>query len=151
MTKAIYFDMDGTFVNLYGVENWLDFLINEDVTPYAKAKPLIRLSTFAFLLNMLHKKGWHIGVVSWLSKNGSETYNKNVTMAKIEWLEKHLPSVKWDEIVIVPYGTPKQTVVTKPNGILVDDEEQNRKNWLGYAVDETKIFDTLKLLRTAVA
>ena len=24
MTRAIYFDMDGTIANLYGVDNWLD-------------------------------------------------------------------------------------------------------------------------------
>ena len=28
MTKAIYFDMDGTIADLYAVENWLDDLIN---------------------------------------------------------------------------------------------------------------------------
>lgn len=151
MEKAIYFDMDGTFVNLYGVENWLEMLINEDVTPYANAKPLVRLSTFAFLLNKLHKKGWHIGIVSWLSKNGSEEYNNAVTNAKVEWLAKHIPSVKWDEIKIVKYGTPKSSVVNFKNSVLIDDEENNRNEWEGVAFDETKIFDILKVFRTAVA
>ena len=41
MTKTINFDMDGTFVDLYGVKNWLDYLINEDITPYKTAKPLV--------------------------------------------------------------------------------------------------------------
>ena len=151
MTKAIYFDMDGTFVNLYGVENWLEMLINEDVTPYATAKPLIRLSTFAFYLNRLHKNGWHIGIVSWLSKNGSKKYNNAVVNAKIEWLEKHIPSVKWDEIKIVKYGTPKSSVVNFKNGILFDDEENNRNEWNGLALDETKIFNMLKVFDSAVA
>ena len=39
----INLDMDGTITNLYGVQNWLDYLIAEDVTPYAIAKPLLRL------------------------------------------------------------------------------------------------------------
>ena len=30
---TIYFDMDGTLANFYGVENWLDYLENEDTTP----------------------------------------------------------------------------------------------------------------------
>ena len=30
MTKAIYFDMDGTIANFYGVDGWLNDLINEN-------------------------------------------------------------------------------------------------------------------------
>ena len=30
---TIYFDMDGTIANLYGVESWLDFLQKEDAYP----------------------------------------------------------------------------------------------------------------------
>ena len=144
MTKAIYFDMDGTIANLYGVENWLEMLVNEDSTPYAIAKPLVRLCTLARLLNKLQKEGWHIGVVSWLSKNGSDEYNEDVTNAKIEWLNKHMASVKWNEIKIVKYGTPKEKIVNKPMGILFDDEEQNRKNWKGVAYDERKLLEVLK-------
>lgn len=144
MTKAIYFDMDGTIANFYGVENWLDFIINEDTTPYAIAEPLIRFSALARVLNNLQKKGWHIGIVSWLAKNGSDHYNKEVTATKVKWLETHLKSVKFDEIKIVKYGTPKSSVVEKPNGILFDDEEPNRKNWKGTAYDERKIMEVLK-------
>ena len=53
----------------------------------------------------------NFGVVSWLSKNGSEKYNNAVTETKMEWLANHMPSVKWNEIKIVEYGTPKSTVV----------------------------------------
>ena len=144
MTKAIYFDMDGTIANFYGVENWLEYLLNEDVTPYAIAKPLIRFSALARVLNRLQKDGWHIGIVSWLSKNGTKNYNRKVTETKIEWLAKHMPSVHFDEIKIVEYGTPKSTVVNLPNGILFDDEEPNRKNWKGVAYDERKIMEVLK-------
>ena len=31
---TFYVDMDGTIANLYGVENWLEYLINEDAFPY---------------------------------------------------------------------------------------------------------------------
>ena len=144
MTKAIYFDMDGTIANLYGVENWLEMLVNEDSTPYAIAKPLVRLCTLARLLNRLQREGWHIGVVSWLAKNGSDEYNEDVTNAKMEWLNKHMASVKWNEIKIVKYGTPKEKIVNKPMGILFDDEERNRKNWKGIAYDERKILEVLK-------
>ncbi len=144
MTKAIYFDMDGTIANFYGVDNWLEYLMNGDCTPYANAKPLIRFSALARVLNNLQRKGWHIGIVSWLAKNGSDRFDKEVTETKIEWLNKHLPSVNWNEIKIVKYGTPKSNVVDKPNGILFDDEEPNRKNWKGVAYDVDNIIETLK-------
>ena len=40
MEKILNFDMDGTFVDLYGVENWLDDLTNSRTRPYEIAKPL---------------------------------------------------------------------------------------------------------------
>lgn len=143
-TKAIYFDMDGTIANLYGVEGWLNDLDNENVRPYAEALPLVRMSTLARLLNSLQRKGYTIGIVSWLSKTGTPEYNARVTETKIEWLKKHLKSVQFDEINIVAYGTPKSTVVNLNGGILFDDEERNRKEWIGTAFDVNNIFEILK-------
>ena len=146
MTKAIYFDMDGTIANLYGVENWLENLRAENPMPYEKALPLLKLNQLAKILNNLQKKGWSIGIVSWLSKNSSENYDLEVTKAKNKWLKSHLKSVKFDEIKIVPYGTPKEKIVNFPKGILFDDEEKNRKNWKGKAFDEKNILEILKAL-----
>lgn len=146
MTKAIYFDMDGTIANLYGVENWLEKIMNEDASLYIEALPLLKLNVLARLLNNLQKKGWVIGIVSWLAKNSSENYDIEVAKAKTNWLNSHLASVKFDEINIVPYGTPKKEVVNFPNGILFDDEIQNRENWIGKAFNETEILEVLKAL-----
>lgn len=144
MTKAIYFDMDGTIANLYGVEDWLPKLRAYDPSPYADALPLIRFSVLARMLNRLQRNGYTLGIISWLSKDPDPTYGEAVTVAKLEWLAKHLPSVKWDEIHIVAYGTPKQTLAEYPDGILFDDEAQNREKWLGIAFDETDIIEILK-------
>ena len=135
------FDMDGTIADLYGVENWLEDLINENVRPYAEAKPLVRLSALARVLNRLQREGHKINVISWLSKNGSAEYNAKVAEVKKAWLAKHLPSVHWDNIIIVAYGTPKETLGT---GILFDDEEKNRNNWTGKAFDVNAILEILK-------
>ena len=62
------------------------------------------------------------------------------------WLKKHLPSVDFDEINIVKHGTPKHEIVAFPQGILFDDEEQNRKGWKGQAYNEKEIFEILKNL-----
>ena len=68
----------------------------------------------------------------------------DVTVAKVNWLKKHLPSVKWNEVQIVKYGTPKSTVVRKKGGILFDDEERNRTEWDGIAYDVHNIIEVLK-------
>ena len=146
MTKVINLDCDGTFINLYGVNGWLDNIINEDVRPYREAKTMVRMSNLARLLNRLQTKGYVIGIVSWLAKNGTNDYNAKVTNAKKEWLHKHLTSVHFDEIHIVEYGTPKETVVNLPDGILFDDEKPNRENWLGIAYDECNILEVLREL-----
>lgn len=146
MTKAIYFDMDGTIANLYGVENWLDYLINSDPTPYRVAKPLVNMSVLARTLNVLKAKGYTIGIVSWLSKSGTQEYNEIVTETKKKWLRNHLSSVQFDEINIVEYGTPKSTVCNEMNGILFDDELKNRDEWKGTAYDVNQILAVLKRL-----
>jgi hydroxymethylpyrimidine pyrophosphatase-like HAD family hydrolase len=144
MKNAIYFDMDGTIANLYGVENWLEYLIANDPTPYAIAKPLVNMNRLARLLNRLQAEGYHIGIVSWLSKDSTEAYDNAVTLAKVRWLDRHLHSVNWNEIKIVPYGTPKQNVVEMVGGILFDDESKNRENWSGVAYDVENILEILK-------
>lgn len=142
--KAIYFDMDGTIANLYAVENWLEDLQNKNTRPYEQAKVMLKMNVLARLLNRLQKEGYIIGVVSWLAKNSTQEYNERVTQAKVDWLHKHLPSVQWNELHIVEYGTPKQTVVQHNKGILFDDEEQNRTNWTGTAYDVDNIIEILK-------
>jgi 5'(3')-deoxyribonucleotidase len=69
-----------------------------------------------------------------------------VTAAKYAWLSKHLPSVDFDEIHVVPYGTPKQVFAHSDNDILFDDEAKNRENWTGLALDVTDIIGALKAL-----
>lgn len=145
MNTTIFFDMDGTIADLYGVENWLEYLINNDEYPYANARPLVNLNSLARILNRLQKSGYHIGIISWLSKNSNNEYDEKVTAAKIKWLKKHLASVQFDEINIVNYGTPKETF-NNNNDILFDDEEPNRNNWTGRAFNVNNIIEILKSL-----
>ena len=144
MNITINFDMDGTIADLYGVENWLDYLIAENTFPYANARPLLNLSALARKLNALQKQGYNLAVISWLSKSGTVEYNEAVTEVKMAWLRKHLPSVAWDRITIVPYGTPKQNFCENPLDILFDDEERNRTNWTGRAYDVQNIMEILR-------
>ena len=145
MNRRICLDMDGTFVNLYGVENWLPMLRNEETTPYEVAKPLVNLSLMARYLNRLQREGYTLTIISWTAKNGTEEYNHRVAQAKMEWLAKHLKSVNFDEIHIVEYGTPKENFGNETD-ILFDDEIKNRENWNGTAYDVENILEILKNL-----
>lgn len=146
MNITVYFDMDGCLVDLYGVKDWLEMLLAEDTTPYEIGKPLVRLATLARLLNKLQRNGYNLAIISWLSKGGSADYNTRVTKAKLDWLKKHLPSVTWDRITIIEYGTPKENYCENPLDILFDDEEKNRENWTGIAYDVNDILKVLKAL-----
>ena len=142
MKKMIWFDMDGTLANFYGVEGWLDDLMAENTRPYEIAKG-INLAPIARQLRRLSKNGWKIGIVSWTSKGGSEKFNAEVGEVKKVWLARHLPSVEFEKIVILPYGTPKSIV---GNGILFDDEIGNRIEWKGTAYGVENIAETLRTL-----
>ena len=141
----IWFDMDGTIADLYGVENWLEMLIAHDETPYAIAKPIVNLSVLARLMNKVQRKGFEICIVSALAKDSTAEYDERVRNAKIKWLANHLKSVHFDEIRFVPYWYTKNDVNTGVD-VLFDDEERHLEKWTGTAVHASKMIETLKAI-----
>lgn len=141
----IWFDMDGTIADLYGVDGWLEMLVAQDETPYAVAKPLVNLSLLARLMNKAQRNGFEICIVSALAKNSTTDYDEKVMNAKITWLTKHLKSVQFNEIKFVPYWFTKNDV-NGGNDILFDDEERHLTAWTGTAYNANKMIDTLKAL-----
>ena len=141
----IWFDMDGTIADLYGVENWLEMLIAHDETPYAIAKPIVNLSVLARLMNKVQRKGFEICIVSALAKDSTAEYDEKVRNAKIKWLANHLKSVHFDEIRLVPYWYTKNDVNTGAD-VLFDDEERHLEKWTGTAVHASKMIETLKAI-----
>jgi len=137
----IVFDMDGTIADLYGVNNWLTYLENENTHPYEVASPMVNMSRLARLLNRLIERGHEVCVLSWTSRTGSPDYCERIAQVKYKWLAIHLKSVNFTSIEIVPYGTPKVG-----EGILFDDEEKNRNTWGEGAYEPTEIFNVLKRL-----
>ena len=129
MNKTLVFDMDGTIVDLYGVNGWLEMLRAENEIPYRIAKPIYDMDTLASIVGLLKINGWRIVVTSWLSKESTKEYDEKVRKAKIEWLKKY--NFPCDEIHIVKYGTTKANCTRKKGGyqILVDDNAQVRKGW----------------------
>ena len=141
----IWFDMDGTIADLYGVENWLPMLIAHDETPYAVAKPIVNLSVLARLMNKAQRNGFEICIVSALAKDSTAEYDERVQNAKIKWLAHHLKSVHFDEIRFVPYWFTKNDVNTGAD-LLFDDEERHLNKWTGTAVHASKMIETLKAI-----
>ena len=146
MMRTIWFDMDGTIANLYAVDNWLEKLHAHDASPYTEAEVMLNMSLLARLLNQLKVMGYRVGIISWLSRNPTEEYDKAVTEAKKAWLGQHLASVSWDEIHIVRHGLPKELFMRAEDDILFDDEEPNRERWLGDAYEPEMIIKVLKHL-----
>lgn len=130
-TPIFCFDMDGTISNLYAVENWLADLRSFSTRPYEEAAPMMNFSALARQLNAAQRKGAKLVIISWASKESNEIFDHEIMVAKMEWLAEHLPSVHWDEINVVPYGTNKAEVcgVDSMNFHLFDDEQQNCHAW----------------------
>ena len=144
--KTIWFDMDGTIANLYGVDNWLPKLRASDPSPYAEAEVMHNMSLLARYLNKLQKMGYRIGIISWLAMDSNKKYDKAVKAAKLEWLRLHLSSVHFNEINITSYGIPKSLYMDNLDDILFDDNERIREEWIGEAYTPDKIFSVLKEL-----
>ena len=132
---AVYFDMDGTIANFYGVNGWLDALHVESVMPYVAAEPLVNPNDFVTLIEQLKNKGYTVGIISWSAMNGSKEYNKRVRAAKLAWVKNYFGNI-FDEFHVVKYGTPKHTVASIKNSIIVDDDSRVRGMWKnGEAID----------------
>lgn len=140
--KNIYFDMDGTIADLYGVATWLDDIIARDVRPYAIAKPLVDVNAFVDVLNTLRALGYGVGIITWLAKCDDDDYHTRVENAKRTWLANTF-HFDFDEIIVARYGTPKQMFATE-NDVLFDDEAPNRNAWCGTAYNVENIVETLK-------
>lgn len=136
MKNVIWWDMDGTIADLYGIPDWLPKLRSYDPSPYVEAEVMHNMSLLARYMNKVQSLGYQIGIISWLSKDSPETYSEAVTAAKLTWLEKHLPSVHFDYIYITEYGYPKENFMVTNEDILFDDNFDIRDAWRGAGYGE---------------
>ena len=134
--KALVFDMDWSIENFYGVVGLLDYLKESNPTPYIVAEPLYDMEELKTVLEMLKLFGWRIVITSWLAKDSSKEFDKEVRQAKLEWLDTF--NFPYDEIHLVKYGTTKANCTRKHGGfqVLVDDNESVRNGWsLGMTIN----------------
>ena len=154
MNKTLVFDMDGTIANFYGVIGWLDYLKESNPTPYIVAEPLYNMEYLNFILGVLKMFGWRVVVTSWLAKDSSKEFDKEVRQAKLDWLDNF--DFPYDEIHLVKYGTTKANCTRKHGGfqVLVDDNESVRDGWsLGMTINanENIIPHLLDLIKVELA
>jgi len=151
--KMIVFDMDGTIADLYGVDDWLADLRNENPRPYIEAKPMWDMKKLANILKALNIE---IRVVTWLSKDSSESYKDEVRKAKLEWLKAQ--NFPFDKFHGIRYGATKADSVRKylaenETAILIDDNAKIRNGWhLGETVNplETDLIEYFERMIAAV-
>lgn len=141
--QAIYFDLDGTVYDLYGMADWLPMLHSSDVTAYEKGEPLYDMSELNTLLEQFVALGITIGVVTWSAMGGSKEFNRATRRVKKAWVAQHMPTVT--EFHCVKYGTPKHRVAKVKNSVLVDDNAEVRAAWHGVTVNAAE--DILPQLR----
>ena len=58
-------------------------------------------------LNRLQNCGYKLRIITWTSKESTPEFDEATRIAKLNWLAENLPAVHWDEIHVVPYGTPE--------------------------------------------
>jgi hypothetical protein len=129
---TVWFDMDGTIADLYGHEDWLKRLRNDDASIFLELKPMLYISeAFEQIKSHLEKVGIiaKIGIITWTPMEATYKFEKECERTKRDWIETFYPAI--DEFYAIPYGTPKQSAINLKQGlhILVDDNEEVRRVW----------------------
>ena len=100
--QVVYLDMDGTIANLYGMENWLENLINEVEGLFLDCEPFI---TEEELLKFFPTEEYELRICSMTPLNATEEYCQVVINEKNQWLDKYFPSIT--HRVYMAYGNNK--------------------------------------------
>lgn len=129
MSTSVYFDLDGTIYDLYSMPKWLEMLQNEQEGVFIQGQscvPLDKLNSNIYRLLQLNVR---FGIISWLPMQASLEYEEICRQEKLQWIKENLPFIT--EILIVPYGTPKQNSVRKKTRkmFLIDDNINVCEMW----------------------
>lgn len=125
--KRIYFDLDGTIFPLYQDPKWLERILAEDETVF-NGGCMYDKHELAETITDLQARGYEVGVITWLPKDASETYEQRCARVKREWVREYLPTIT--DFNAIRYGTPKQKFAKRAETIiLIDDDDRVRAMW----------------------
>lgn len=125
--KIVYFDMDGTLADLYGVTNVFKRLDTLDANVYLEAKPI---NTYINMLKEFKHMGYKIIILSCLGMISDKQFDKDTIHNKGIWLDKYIGKEYIDERIYIPNTKHKESYINMyGNGILVDDDERVLINW----------------------
>ena len=132
---TVYLDMDGTIADLYGIENWLPRLRNNDPTIFLECDPII---TEEMLFETFPEELYDIKILSMTPKGASKEYCKKVAEQKDFWLNTYFPRLT--KRIYRAYGHNKN-LKNSWKAILIDDSAPIRKSWNGKALDPATLWD----------
>lgn len=126
MNKVVYFDMDGTIADLYGVSDCFKRLDNMDATVYSEAKPIDK---YINMLKEFHTMGYRVVILSALGMVSSKQFDKDTVRNKGIWLDTYVGKEYIDERIYIPNTKHKELYQLFGKGILVDDDDRVLMNW----------------------
>lgn len=112
-----YFDIDGVLANFH-----------KEPFKYANA---INRNWIANLEPFMA----NINIVKSLIANGHDVYvlskaaSEDARLGKIDWLEKYIPELAYENIIIIVGNGKKVDYMATDDGILVDDDMKNIRPW----------------------
>ena len=125
MNKIVYFDMDGTLADLYGVTNVFKRLDALDANVYSEAKPI---DTYINMLKEFKNMGYKVVILSCLGMISDKQFDKDTVRNKGLWLDKYVGKQYIDERIYIPNTKHKEQYINE-YGILVDDDDKVLMNW----------------------
>lgn len=125
--KVVYFDMDGTLVDLYGVTNVFKRLDDLDASVYSEAKPI---NKYIDMLKEFKSMGYKVIILSCLGMVSSKEFDKETIINKGKWLDTYVGKEYIDERIYIPNTKNKFKYTSMyGKGILVDDDVRVLNNW----------------------
>ena len=125
MNKIVYFDMDGTISDLYGVTNVFKRLDSLDANVYYEAKPIDK---YINMLKEFHNMGYKVVILSCLGMISDKQFDEDTICNKNKWLDEYVGKQYIDERIYIPNTKHKEQYI-KEYGILVDDDTRVLCNW----------------------
>ena len=125
MNKIVYFDMDGTLADLYGVTNVFKRLDALDANVYSEAKPIDK---YINMLKEFKHMGYKVIILSCLGMISDKQFDKDTVHNKGVWLDKYVGKEYIDERIYIPNTKHKEQYINE-YGILVDDDDKVLVNW----------------------